>query len=64
MDVDLFAKAVRGKIRTELNDLADTLANGRAQSYDEYKRICGVIHGLAMAEGFLDELAKLNEEQE
>jgi hypothetical protein len=52
-DVIQFADAVRGELRKEMNELADVLANGNATSYEEYKRICGVIHGLARAESYL-----------
>lgn len=41
---------IKKKIRVRLNDLADLLADGAAQSYEEYKYIVGQIHGLALAE--------------
>lgn len=41
---------IKKKIRVRLNDLADLLADGAAQNYEEYKYIVGQIHGLALAE--------------
>jgi hypothetical protein len=33
-----------------MNDYADTLAGGGAKDFPEYKHLCGVIEGLALAE--------------
>jgi hypothetical protein len=33
-----------------MNDYADTVAGGSAQDFSEYKKLCGVIEGLALAE--------------
>jgi translation initiation factor 1 (eIF-1/SUI1) len=33
-----------------MNELADSVATGAAQSYDEYRKMVGVIEGLALAE--------------
>ncbi len=41
---------IKKKIRVRLNELADLLADGHAQSFDEYRYIVGQIHGLALAE--------------
>ncbi len=38
------------KIRERMNELADSIATGAAQSYDEYRKMVGVIEGLALAE--------------
>ena len=38
------------KIRERMNELADSVATGAAQSYDEYRKMVGVIEGLALAE--------------
>lgn len=41
---------LRKKIREHMNNLSDDVSTGGASSFEEYRRICGVIQGLAMAE--------------
>jgi hypothetical protein len=41
---------LRRRLRDLLNDYADTVAGGSAQDFAEYKRLCGIIEGLALAE--------------
>ena len=41
-----------------MNDYADTVAGGSAQDFAEYKRLCGVIEGLALAERELLDIAQ------
>jgi len=57
-----FAEILRKKIREDMNNYADDLAGGVCKSFDEYQRLCGVIHGLAIAERYLLDLAKNVEE--
>ena len=38
------------KIRGQMNELADHLAVGSAKDMEEYRKICGIIEGLAWAE--------------
>lgn len=38
------------RVRTLMNEHADHLATGSVKDFSEYKRICGVIEGLALAE--------------
>jgi hypothetical protein len=53
-----FRDAVLEDVRKEMNDLADLLANGRAVDFADYKRLVGVIHGLALAEELINARAK------
>ena len=55
---------LRRRIRDMMNDYADTLAGGGAQDFPEYKRLCGVIEGLALAERELLDIRKLTDEDE
>lgn len=57
-----FAEEVRKILRVRMNDLADVLAGGGAQSFESYKDITGEIRGLAYAETQLLETAKNVEE--
>ena len=59
-----FARVLRDKIRTDMNNYADDLAGGGCRSFDEYQKLCGVIQGLAIAERHLLDLAKLQEEND
>lgn len=60
--IDEFAKVVTKKIRADMNNLADELANGRAKTIEDYRHACGVIRGLAIAEEYIQDLAKTAEE--
>jgi hypothetical protein len=57
-----FAEALRQSIREDMNNYTDDLANGVCRSFDEYQKLCGVIHGLAIAEAHLAALMKKVEE--
>jgi hypothetical protein len=52
---------LRKKFRQRMNDLADTLASGQCASFEEYRKLCGVIEGLAYAERDLIDLAETME---
>tara|TARA_R110000751_G_scaffold142108_1_gene245563 strand:+ start:315 stop:503 length:189 start_codon:yes stop_codon:yes gene_type:complete len=41
---------LRKKIRTQMNELADHLAIGSAKDIEDYRKVCGIIEGLAWAE--------------
>jgi hypothetical protein len=62
--INQFVEVLRGKIREDLNNYADDLASGVCKSFDEYQKLCGVIHGLALAESHLLALAKKVEESD
>lgn len=51
-----FIRVLKEKIRTDMNNYTDDLANGVCRSFDEYQKLCGVIHGLALAERHLMDL--------
>ena len=59
-----FARVLREKIRTDMNNYADDLAGGACRTFDEYQKLCGVIQGLAIAERHLLDLAKKVEESD
>jgi hypothetical protein len=60
MDVQAmdFITALRTKLRTDMNNFTDDLANGQCVSFEQYKELCGVIRGLAYAERHLLDLAE------
>lgn len=51
-----FADAVNRKLREDMNNYADDVATGSCRSFEDYKRLCGVIEGLAIAERHLKDL--------
>ena len=57
-----FARVLREKLRTDMNNYADDCAGGACRNFDEYQKLCGTIQGLAIAERHLLDLAKKVEE--
>ena len=51
-------QVLREKLRTDMNNFTDDLANGQCSSFEQYKELCGVIRGLAYAERHLIDLAE------
>ena len=59
-----FARVLREKIRTDMNNYADDMAGGSCRTFEEYHKLCGVISGLAIAERYLLDLLKEMEESD
>ena len=57
-----FARVLREKLRTDMNNYADDCAGGACRNFDEYQKLCGIIQGLALAERYLLDLAQKVEE--
>lgn len=53
-----FVDALRRKLREHMNNLADDAAGGAPQDWASYKKLTGVIQGLAIAERELLDLAE------
>jgi len=49
MPEDIFS-LLKKKIRNQMNELADHLAVGSAKDMEEYRKITGIIEGLAWTE--------------
>jgi hypothetical protein len=47
-----------------MNEMADVVATGSAQNFDEYRKMCGIIEGLALAERELLDLIEALEKGE
>ena len=60
--IDQFIDALRKKIREDMNNYTDDMADGVCADYATYKELCGVIRGLAYAERHLLDLAQLIKE--
>ena len=59
-----FARVLREKLRTDMNNYADDMAGGVCRSFEEYQKLCGVISGLALAERYLIDLLQKVEESD
>ena len=46
------------KLRERMNEVADMVATGSAQSFEEYRKMVGIIEGLALAERELLDLVE------
>jgi len=55
---DNFASVLRDKIRKDMNDYTDDMANGVCTDFASYQKLCGVIQGLALAERHLLDLVE------
>ena len=53
-----FARVLREKLRTDMNNYADDCAGGACRTFEEYQKLCGIIQGLALAERHLLDLAQ------
>lgn len=53
-----FIAALRDKIRQDMNNFTDDMANGQCVTIEQYRELCGVIRGLAYAERHLLDLAE------
>lgn len=59
-----FARVLREKLRTDMNNYTDDMAGGACQSFEQYQKLCGVIQGLAIAERHLLDLAERLEQSD
>jgi len=41
---------LKRKIRVQMNEIADILSVGSAKNMEDYRKMCGIIEGLAWAE--------------
>jgi len=59
---DGILQAVLNKIRKQMDDIADSVARGGCASFEEYKRMAGIIEGLSLAERELLDLVEKYQE--
>lgn len=62
--IDNFASVLRDKIRKDMNDYTDDMANGVCADFAGYQKLCGVIQGLALAERHLLDLVEAQQKEE
>jgi hypothetical protein len=54
---------VQKQIQETRNEQVEFLAASRAETYDEYKKICGVIRGLNLADQIINDLVQRLEKE-
>jgi hypothetical protein len=59
-----FARVLREKLRTDMNNYADDMAGGACRNFEDYQKLCGIIQGLATAERYLLDLAEKVEQSD
>lgn len=64
MDELKILKILRGKFRERMLTMTDAVANGTCKNFDEYRNLCGVINGLALAERDLLDLQNAMEQND
>jgi hypothetical protein len=62
--MDIFASVLRDKIRKDMNDYTDDMANGVCADFAGYQKLCGVIQGLALAERHLLDLVEAQQKED
>ena len=62
--MDNFAIVLRDKIRKDMNDYTDDMANGVCGDFAAYQKLCGVIQGLALAERHLLDLVEAQQSKD
>jgi uncharacterized protein YaaR (DUF327 family) len=58
MEANKALGAVVNTIDSKVEQLQEALADGRVESFDEYKKVCGEIRGLLTARNYITDLNK------
>ena len=64
MDDFKVLNVLRSKFRERIVSISEAVANGTCKSFDEYRNLCGVINGLALAERDLLDLHNAMEQND
>jgi len=54
--IDPFVEHLRKRIREEAASVSDVLTAGGAKTFDEYRHLTGILHGLAIVEREINDL--------
>jgi hypothetical protein len=49
-DGDDVLSLLKKKLRVQMNEIADSVSLGSAKNMEDYRKMCGIIEGLAWAE--------------
>jgi len=62
LSTENFPDALRKMMREQMNDHSDALVGGSCKDFSEYRYMCGIIAGLALAERDLLDLLERGED--
>ena len=58
MEADKAFDVIKRQIDDKVLQLQEALADGRVETYDEYKKVCGEVRGLLTARNYITDLNK------
>ena len=61
MEADKAFDVIKRQIDDKVLQLQEALADGRVETYDEYKKVCGEVRGLLTARNYITDLNKVME---
>ena len=61
MEADKAFDVIKRQIDDKVLQLQEALADGRVETYDEYKKVCGEVRGLLTARNYITDLNKAME---
>jgi len=61
MEADKAFDVIKRQIDDRVLQLQEALADGRVETYDEYKKVCGEVRGLLTARNYITDLNKAME---
>jgi hypothetical protein len=61
MEADKAFDVLKRHIDDRVLQLQEALADGRVETYDEYKKVCGEVRGLLTARNYITDLNKAME---
>ena len=61
MEADKAFDVIKRQIDDKVLQLQEALADGRVETYDEYKKVCGEVRGLLTARNYIIDLNKAME---
>ena len=61
MEADKAFDVLKRQIDDRVLQLQEALADGRVETYDEYKKVCGEVRGLLTARNYITDLNKAME---
>jgi hypothetical protein len=61
MEADKAFDILKRQIDDKVLQLQEALADGRVETYEEYKKVCGEVRGLLTARNYITDLNKVME---
>lgn len=58
MDADTALNHITRQLDEKIVQLQEALADGRVETFEEYKKVCGVVNGLLTARNYVTDLKR------